>query len=169
MRRYIITIIIAAIILSNTATATDNVPFNNLEIDAQTLEMIKGQINSQDPDNQALQTIKDTFGDEILEITLSETNQTFTITTQNGNLTNITIGSDPKATMKLKINETLIEELQNLQNSEDPAQIILDALNSDKIEYEATKEASFRTKLMLFFSKIALKAATFLKWIISIF
>ncbi len=166
MRKAITLLILAVLILSNTATATDYSQFENIELDNETVEYIKDYVNSQQTDNKALDTLKDTFGDEILEITLTETGQTFTIVTENGTMEDIRKGSDQEATMKLNINETVFEDLESLESSEDPAQLILDAINSDKIEYEATEKASLKTKILMFLSKVILKIATFLKWIL---
>ena len=166
MRKTITLLILAVLILSNTATATDYSQFENIELDNETVEYIKDYVNSQQTDNKALDTLKDTFGDEILEITLTETGQTFTIVTENGTMEDIRKGSDQEATMKLNINETVFEDLESLESSEDPAQLILDAINSDKIEYEATEKASLKTKILMFLSKVILKIATFLKWIL---
>lgn len=154
------------ILLINTATATDSNPFENLELDNETIEMIKQQINSGQTDNKALDTLKNTFSNEILEINLTESNQILTITTENGELKDIKKGTDPNATMQLNVNETIFKDLEN---AEDPAQIFLDALNSEKIEYQATEKASLKTKIMLFLSKITLKIATVIKGIASIF
>ncbi len=169
MKKTIILLILAALILSNTVTATDYSQFENIELDTNTVEYIKDYVNSQETDNPALDTLKDTFGDEILEITLTETGQTFTIVTENGTLENIKKGSDPEATMKLNINETILEDLESLESSNNPAEIILNAINSDKIQYEATENASLKTKMLMFLSKIMLKVATFVTWILSIF
>jgi len=169
MKKTITLLIIAALILSNTATATDYSQFENIELDNETVEYIKYYVNNQQTDNKALDTLKSTFGEEILEITLTETGQTFTIVTENGTLENIKKGSDPEATMKLKVNETILENLESLESSNNPAEIILDAINSDKIEYEATEKASLKTKMLMFLSKIMLKVATFVTWVLSIF
>ncbi len=169
MKKVITLLILAVLILSNTATATDYSQFENIELDNNTIEYIKDYINNQQTDNKALDTLKSTFGDEILEITLTETGQVFTIVTENGALEDIKKGSDLEATMKLKVNETILENLESLESSNNPAEIILDAINSDKIEYEATKNASLKTKTLMFLSKIMLKVATFVTWILSIF
>ncbi|MCK5373637.1 MAG: hypothetical protein KAJ20_04825 [Candidatus Aenigmarchaeota archaeon] len=169
MKKTIILLILAVLILSNTATATDYSQFENIELDPDTIEYIKDYVNNQQTDNKALDTLKSTFGDEILEITLTETGQVFTIVTENGTLENIKKGIDPEATMKLKVNETILENLESLESSNNPAEIILDAINSDKIEYEATENASLKTKMLMFLSKIMLKVATFVTWVLSIF
>lgn len=169
MKKVITLLILAILILSNTATAIDYSQFENIELDNETVEYIKYYVNNQQTDNKALDTLKSTFGEEILEITLTETGQTFTIVTENGTLENIKKGSDPEATMKLRVNETILENLESLESSNDPAQLILDAINSDKIEYEATENASLKTKMLMFLSKIMLKVATFVTWVLSIF
>ncbi len=169
MKKVITLLILAVLIFSTTATATDYSQFENIELDNNTIEYIKDYINNQQTDNKALDTLKSTFGDEILEITLTETGQVFTIVTENGALEDIKKGSDLEATMKLKVNETILENLESLESSNNPAEIILDAINSDKIEYEATKNASLKTKTLMFLSKIMLKVATFVTWILSIF
>ena len=165
MRKTITLLILTVLILANTATATDYSEIENTALDKETVEIIKEQIN-QDTDNKAL---KNTFGDEILEITLTETNTTFTIITKNGTLEDIKKEADPEATIKLSMNETLFEELKSTENAEDPAQLILDAVKNDKIEYQATEKASLKTKILIFLSKIMLSLATFIKGIISIF
>ncbi|MCK4809284.1 MAG: hypothetical protein KAS90_06695, partial [Candidatus Aenigmarchaeota archaeon] len=166
MKKVITLLILAILILSNTATAIDYSQFENIELDNETVEYIKYYVNNQQTDNKALDTLKSTFGEEILEITLTETGQTFTIVTENGTLENIKKGSDPEATMKLRVNETILENLESLESSNDPAQLILDAINSDKIEYEATENASLKTKMLMFLSKIMLKVATFVTWVL---
>lgn len=169
MKKVITLLILAVLIFSTTATATDYSQFENIELDPDTIEYIKDYINNQQTDNKALDTLKSTFGDEILEITLTETGQVFTIMTENGALEDIKKGSDLEATMKLKVNETILENLESLESSNNPAEIILDAINSDKIEYKATENASMKTKMLMFLSKIMLKVATFVTWVLSIF
>jgi len=169
MKKVITLLILAVLILSTTVAATDYSQFENIELDPNTIEYIKDYINNQQTDNKALDTLKSTFGDEILEITLTETGQVFTIVTENGALEDIKKGSDLEATIKLKVNETILENLESLESSNNPAEIILDAINSDKIEYETTENASLKTKTLMFLSKIMLKVATFVTWVLSIF
>ncbi|MEA2004193.1 MAG: hypothetical protein U9O53_04530 [archaeon] len=169
MRKTIILLTLTFLILTNTATAIDYNEIENMELDKETIEIIKEHINNPETDNKAMNTLKNTFEDEILEITLTETNKTFTLITKNGTLEDIKEGTDPEATIKLNMNETLFKDLESLENAEDPAQLILDALNSDKIEYQATEKASLKTKIMMFLSKIMLSLATLIKGIISIF
>ncbi|MCK5042988.1 MAG: hypothetical protein KAR51_03090, partial [Candidatus Aenigmarchaeota archaeon] len=107
MKKVITLLILTVLILSNAVTATDYSQFENIELDPNTIEYIKDYVNNQQTDNKALDTLKSTFGDEILEITLTETGQVFTIVTENGTLENIKKGIDPEATMKLKVNETI--------------------------------------------------------------
>ncbi len=146
-------------------SAIDYSQFENIEISNETVEQIKYYVNSENPDDKAMETLKNTFGNEVLEITLKETDQVFTITTSNGSLEDIKKGSDPDATMKLELNETVLEDLTAIESSNDPAQVLLDAINSDKIEYSTTEKASLKTKILLFLSKGMLKIATFIKWI----
>ncbi|NOQ37244.1 hypothetical protein GQ472_00005, partial [archaeon] len=117
MKKVITLLILAVLIFSTTATATDYSQFENIELDPDTIEYIKDYINNQQTDNKALDTLKSTFGDEILEITLTETGQVFTIMTENGALEDIKKGSDLEATMKLKVNETILENLESLESS----------------------------------------------------
>lgn len=153
------------LVLSSGVTAIDYSQFENVEISNETVEQIKYYVNTENQDNKAMETLKNTFGNEILEITLTETGQVFTIKTTNGSLEDIKRGSDPDATVKLKLNETVLENLESLESSDDPAQVLLDAINSDKIEYTTTENASLKTKILLFLSKGLLKVATFIKWI----
>ncbi len=169
MGKTIIFLILTILILSNTATANDFSEIENTAIDKETLEVIKEQINNQDTDNKALNILRDTFGDEILEITLTETNTTFTIITKNGNLEDIKKEGDLEATIKLNMNETLFDDLKSTENAEDPAQLILDAVKNDKIEYQTTEKASLKTKILISLSKIMLNLAAFINGIISIF
>ena len=165
MKKTIAVMAFLLIFLSSMVSAIDYSQFENIEISNETVEQIKYYVNSENPDDKAMETLKNTFGNEVLEITLKETDQVFTITTSNGSLEDIKKGSDPDATMKLELNETVLEDLTAIESSNDPAQVLLDAINSDKIEYSTTEKASLKTKILLFLSKGMLKIATFIKWI----
>ncbi|MBW6462185.1 MAG: hypothetical protein K0B07_04015 [DPANN group archaeon] len=166
MRKTLTAMVFWLIFSSTIVSAIDYNQFENIEISNETVDQIKDYINTENPDNNAMETLKNTLGNEILEITLTETNQVFTITTNNGSLEYIKKGSDPNATITLKLNETVLEDLTTIESSNDPAQVILDAINSDKIEYSTTKKASLKTKILIFLSKGILKVVTFIQWII---
>ncbi len=165
MKKTIAAMVFLILLSSTMVSAIDYSQFENIEISNETVEQIKYYVNTENPDDKAMETLKNTFGNEVLEITLKETNQVFTLTTSNGSLEDIKRGSDPNATMKLELNETILEDLTDLESSNDPAQVLLDAINSDKIEYSTTEKASLKTKILLFLSKGMLKIATFIKWI----
>ena len=73
MKKTIAAMVFLLLLSSTMVSAIDYSQFENIEINNETVEQIKYYINTENPDDKAMETLKNTFGNEILEITLKET------------------------------------------------------------------------------------------------
>lgn len=123
-----------------------------------------GQFNALDESDRLAQFVRENFGNEVVAIEIGDTGEAFTISVEDGKITGVSEGISEEATFVVSTNMSTIE---SIAGSEDPVGSFLETINTGGISYETTEKASFKTKLMVFLSKLAAKILGLVKSVLA--
>ncbi len=160
MKKSILFVVITLLLAVNTSIAF-GFNLNDQQIDNSQIEDFINEFNSMDNQNNAINTLRNTFNNEIIQINLEKNNQTYMIRIEDGNITEIKEGITNKSTIDIDIDESMLERFENITGINEAGPIILNILEDKEIEIKSTENTSIMTRMAIWTSDITIRIGSF--------